>query len=61
MNNLGIYPKLTKDYILERISEEEIMGYYTGVPVIEENFYGNAFTSPFRKDTLPTCNYYYII
>ena len=59
MNNLGIYPKLTKDYILERISEEEIMWYYTGVPVIEENFYGNAFTSPFRIDTLPTCNYYY--
>ena len=61
MENLGVYPKLTKDYILERKSEEEIMGYYTKIPVVEENFYGNAFTSPFREDTLPTCNYYYAV
>lgn len=59
MDNLGIYPKLTKDYILERLSEEEIMEYYTNIPVVEENFYGSSFCSPFREDNFPTCNYYY--
>ena len=59
MENLGLYPKLTKDYILERVSEEEIMEFYMDIPVIDENFYGNAFRNPFRVDDFNTCNYYY--
>lgn len=56
---LKIYPKLTKEYILERISQEKIMAYYIGVPVIHDNFIGNSFCNPFRDDKNPTCNYYY--
>ena len=59
MENLGLYPKLTKDYILERVSEEEIMEFYMDIPVIDENFYGNSFRNPFRVDDFNTCNYYY--
>ena len=59
MENLGLYPKLTKDYILERVSEEEIMEFYMDIPVIDENFYGNSFRNPFRIDDFNTCNYYY--
>lgn len=59
MNKRGIYPKLTVDYILARIAPEDIMGFYTGIPVIDRYFTGNTFCNPFRKDTTPTCNYYY--
>lgn len=50
---------LTKAYILERISEEAIMAFYTGIPVIAHYFTGNTFCNPFRDDITPTCNYYY--
>lgn len=59
MNNLGILPKLTKDYILERLSQEDIMEYYTKIPVNTITLMGNSFTSPLREDNNPTCNYYY--
>lgn len=58
-NKLGILPNLTKAYILERISQEEIMEYYTKVPVNNDTLAGNSFTSPMRRDKNPTCNYYY--
>lgn len=59
MDKRGIYPKLTKEYILERLDPEKIMGFYTGVPVIDKHFTGNTFCNPFRDDITPTCNYYY--
>lgn len=59
MEKRGIYPKLTKDYIFERLDPEKIMAFYTGVPVIAHYFTGNTFCNPFRKDITPTCNYYY--
>lgn len=55
----GLYPKLTKEYILERVTQEEIMLKYLQIPVTPENMYGSAFCNPFRKDESPTCNYYY--
>jgi hypothetical protein len=59
MDKRGIYPKLNKEYILERLDPERIMAFYTGIPVIEHYFTGNTFCNPFREDITPTCNYYY--
>lgn len=59
MKELGLLPKLTKEYILERISQEDIMFKYLQIPVNEETMFGNSFCNPFRKDEDPTCNYYY--
>lgn len=59
MNKLGVFPKLTKEYILERVTQEDIMEKYLKIPVNTENMYGNSFCNPFRKDESPTCNYYY--
>ena len=61
MKKLDILPNLTKDYILERVPQEEIMEYYSGVKVTEETFIGNSFLSPFREDKDYTCNYWYSI
>ena len=55
----GVLPDLTKTYLLERVTQEEIMEYYTKVPVNRYTLLGNSFTSPFRQDKNPTCNYYY--
>lgn len=54
-----VLPKLTKEYILDRITQEKIMEFYLNIPVIDSNFLGNAFCNPFRKDNNPTCNYYF--
>ena len=51
----GIYPKLTKTYILERISQEQIMEKYLGIPLD----FDNQFCSPLRIDHNPTCGLYY--
>lgn len=59
MRSLSIYPKLTKDYLLNTIPQEKIMEYYLKIPVIDDNFIGSAFCNPFREDNNPTCNYYY--
>lgn len=59
MQKLNILPELTKKYILERITQEEIMEYYIGLPINNITTQGNSFTSPFRNDSNPTCNYYY--
>ena len=51
----SIKPTINKDWILERVSQEEIMSRYTGVPIrINEKF-----KSPFREDNSPSCVYYY--
>lgn len=59
MKKLGVLPELTKKYILERISQEEIMEFYNKVPVTEDTLVGNSFTSNMRIDDNPTCNYWY--
>jgi hypothetical protein len=61
MQKLDILPNLTKDYILERITQEEIMEYYTGIKVDNTTLEGNSFLSPFREDNDYTCNYWYSI
>lgn len=59
MSKLEVLPNLTKKYILERISQEEIMEFYTKVPVNDITLQGNSFLSPLRVDKHLTCNYYY--
>lgn len=48
-----IKPKVTKDLILSRFSEEQIMEYYLHVPVRK-----GLFRSPMRKDNRPTCSFF---
>lgn len=58
---LKLRENLTIKYILERITQEEIMEYYLNIPVNSSTLQSNSFLSPFRIDNEPTCNYYYII
>jgi len=53
--NFGIYSDLTKDYILKRVNQEQIMEKYLGIPLD----FTHQFCSPFRKDNNPTCGLYY--
>lgn len=46
-------PKLTKDYLLSKYSEETYMEYYLGIPVKK-----GLFVSPLRQDSTPTCSFY---
>ena len=59
MKNFGIYPKITKDYILNRISQEDIMGKFLNIPVTNETLKSNSISSPYRTDENASCNYYY--
>lgn len=59
MNGLTIYPKLTKKYVLDRISQEDIMGKFLGIQVTNETLKSNSINSPYRTDNNPSCNYYY--
>jgi hypothetical protein len=57
---LGIYPKLTKKYILDRISQEDIMEKYLGIKVV----FDILITAPpvIRiNDNNPTCGFKYNI
>lgn len=51
----SILPTVNRDWILERVSQEEIMVRYTGVGIK----INHKFTSPFREDNSPSCVYYY--
>lgn len=42
---------ITKEWLLARVSEKEIMDFYCG----RSYDFGEAFCSPFRKDRHPTC------
>ncbi len=53
MINFSFEPKLSKELILSRFSEEQIMGYYLRVPIKK-----GLFCSPLRKDKNPTCSLY---
>ena len=46
-------PKITKDYLLERASQETYLEYYLGIPVKK-----GLYRSPLRKDDKPTCSFY---
>lgn len=45
---------ITKDYILKRVSEEEIFRRYLGIAPD----YTNTFCNPLREDTSPGCGFY---
>lgn len=56
--NFGIYPNLTKAYILKHISQEQIMEFYLGIPVVENKLF---IAPPIIRanDNTPTCSFYY--
>lgn len=45
--------KITKELILSRFSEEQLMEYYLHIPVKK-----GLFRSPLRRDKRPTCSFY---
>lgn len=49
---LDIPPEVTREFILSKVSEEEIFSFY-GVPVVN-----HVFRSPLRNDKNPTCQFY---
>ena len=51
--DFSIKPKITKEFILSRFSEEQLMEYYLHVPVKK-----GLFRSTIRKDQRPTCSFY---
>ena len=51
--NFSFKPNITKELILSRFSEEQLMEYYLHVSVKK-----GLFRSPLRKDRRPTCSFY---
>lgn len=51
--DFSFQPKITKELILSRFSEEQLMEYYLHVPVKK-----GLFRSPLRRDKQPTCSFY---
>lgn len=45
--------RLTKQYLLDRASQETYLEYYLGIPVKK-----GIFKSPLREDNSPTCSFY---
>jgi hypothetical protein len=52
---LEILPDLTKEYILNQLTQEEIFEKFLGIQVE----FGVLVKSPFRTDNNPTCSWYY--
>jgi hypothetical protein len=50
-----IRPQQNRDYVLERIPQEQIMEYYLNVPVQCKE----KFRSPLREDKNPSCAFFY--
>ena len=50
--NFDFEPKITKDYLLSKCSEETYMQFYLGIQVKK-----GLFKSPLRKDHRPTCSF----
>lgn len=46
-------PNITKDYLLERASQETYLEYYLGIPVKK-----GLFCNPMRVDKHPTCSFF---
>lgn len=55
MRGYGLDFNPTKDFVLSKVSQEQIMTYYLGVPVS----LGTLFRSPLRADKNPTCGFAY--
>jgi hypothetical protein len=53
MFNFTIDPKITKEFLLSKNSEETYMAYYLGVPVKK-----GLFRSPLRSDNHNTCSFF---
>jgi len=51
----SILPSINRDWILERVPQEQIMERYVGKPIV----INEKFKSPFREDNSPSCVYYY--
>lgn len=51
--NFSFEPKINKELILSRYSEEQIMEFYLHVPIKK-----GLFRSPLRRDREPTCSFY---
>lgn len=49
----GIHPKLTKDYILQYLTQEQIFERYLGIPVE----FNTQLCNPLRRDKNPTCTF----
>lgn len=54
---LKIDEKITKRYVLNNLTEEQIIERFSGIPFNNSNLESNAFCSPFRQDKHPSCNY----
>lgn len=46
-------PNITKEYLLEKATQETYLEYYLGIPVKK-----GLFKSPLRQDKSPTCSFY---
>ena len=55
LNSFVYNEKITKEDIIERISQEEIYSYYIGEPIVS----GVKLNSPLRKDNVPSFAIYY--
>ena len=53
MFNFTIDPKITKEFLLSKNSEETYMAYYLGIPVKK-----GLFRSPLRSDNHNTCSFF---
>ena len=53
MFNFTIDPKITKEFLLSKNSEETYMSYYLGVPIKK-----GLFRSPLRSDNHNTCSFF---
>ena len=53
MFNFTIDPKITKEFLLSKNSEETYMSYYLGIPVKK-----GLFRSPLRSDNHNTCSFF---
>jgi hypothetical protein len=51
----AIQPVFNRDWVLERVPQEQIMEYYLHVPVQVKN----KFRSPIREDNNPSCCFFY--
>lgn len=51
--DFSFQPKITKELILSRFFEEQLMEYYLHIPVKK-----GLFRSPLRRDKQPTCSFY---
>lgn len=53
MFNFTIEPKITKEFLLSKNTEETYMSYYLGVPIKK-----GLFRSPLRRDNHNTCSFF---